>query len=172
MQHVFFLLILSALFFSGCSSDKLDVDVSSIDYDLEIHRFEQRMFDARDPEEMSALNQEILDVGGELYEFYVFEMLRSGSVYDDSIGDYLFYFVEDSIMKIAKDDIDKEFANFEEQIKKIEDAFKHLKFHLPEVDLPDQLITYNSAFNYGVISTDHQIGIGLEMYLGAENSIV
>jgi len=148
------------------------VDVSDIQIDLEFERFEKTMFTGGSPNEMAEINRDLMERGGELYEFYVYDMLRSGSVYDDSIGNYLWYFVSDSIMQIVFDDIEAEFSDFEELEVQIVDAFKHLKYHLPNAPQPAKVITYNGAYSYGVVSTDSVIGVGLEMYLGPENQIV
>ncbi|MBD3638692.1 MAG: hypothetical protein HUJ25_15170 [Crocinitomicaceae bacterium] len=172
MKDGFKILIFLSIIFTGCSSDPLDVDVSDIEFSMEFERFEQKMFEVKSEKEMFELNQELIEIGGELYEFYVYEMLRSGSVYDDSVGVYLYYFVTDSVMRMAYEDINSEFRNFEMEEELIEDMFKHLKYHLPDAPLPERLITYNSAFNYGVISTIDQIGLGLEMYLGPYNRII
>jgi hypothetical protein len=172
MRYRFYLIFFLSFYISSCSSDPLDVDVSDVELSMKFERFEQKMFSAQSVSEMSKINQQLIDSGGELYEFYVYEMLHSGSVYDDSIGTYLYYFVTDSIMKMAQEDITAEFRNFEEDEELILDAFKHLKYHLPAAAIPQKVITYNSAFNYGVISTNDQIGIGLDMYLGSYNRII
>jgi hypothetical protein len=172
MASRFLFTMLSVFTILGCSTDKLDVDVSDVELEMSFERFEEQMFIAQSPSEMTEINAELIEKGGELYEFYVYEMLRSGSVYDDSIGDYLYYFVSDSIMKMAAQDIKGEFGDFESDQESILEMFKRLKYHLPNAPLPDGLITYNSAFNYGVISTDKKIGLGLDMYLGELNRLI
>lgn len=172
MRNSFVLLISSLLILVACGSDPLDVDVSNVEYDLELERFDQEMFAVKSVEEMEVVNASLIEKGGELYEFYVHEMLHSGSVYDDSAAHYLYYFVTDSTMKMTVEDIDAQFSNFESKHEAMTDMFKHLKYHLPEAPLPNKVITYNSAFNYGVISTNDQIGLGLDMYLGQYNPII
>lgn len=156
----------------SCSNDKLNIDVSDVTIDLEFDRFEQALFNGKSPEELNEINKDLIKRGGELYEFYMFEMVRMGSVYDDSIGYYLMPFVQDSMMKTVFNDIETEFSNFSEIEQELTAAFKHLKYHLPNAPLPNKIITYNGTFVYGVVSTDSVIGIGLEMYLGEENQIV
>lgn len=156
----------------SCSENKLDVDVSDVKVDMRFDRFEEKMFDVQTQEGMKSVNEELIEVGGELYEFYVYDMLRSGSVYDDSISKYLWYFVTDSIMKKTADDIAVSFADFGKVENDLMNAFKHQKYHLPNAPLPKQFITYNGAYNYGVVSTDSVVGIGLEMYLGADNRVI
>lgn len=83
-----------------------------------------------------------------------------------------FIFVSDSMMRMVQDDIEITFGDFQLEKDGILDAFKHFKYHFPDLKTPEKIITYNSAFNYGVVSTDKYIGIGLEMYLGPENRII
>ncbi|MBI3135783.1 MAG: hypothetical protein HYZ14_13990 [Bacteroidetes bacterium] len=172
MINRFLLFICAAVVITGCSGDPLDVDISDIDLDIPFERFEQKMFAAGSPQEMKKINDELLASGGELYEYYVWDMLHAGDVHDDSIGIYLYYFVSDSMMRMVVDDINAIFGDFKLQQEQILDAFKHFKYHFPDKQVPEKIITYNSAFNYGVVSTDKYIGIGLEMYLGTENRII
>lgn len=172
MRYRIQLLIFTGIFMLGCNSDPLNVDVSDVEFDMEFERFEQKMFEVNSAAEMKQVNKELTEIGGELYEFYVYEMLRSGSVYDDSVGYFLYYFVKDTVMMMAYNDIQAEFRNMDAEEELIVDAFKHLKYHLPDAPLPRRMVTYNSAFNYGVISTTDQIGVGLDMYLGQYNQII
>lgn len=172
MKHRLSALILLCFVIASCTNDKLDVDVSDVDVNIVFERFEVELFKGTSPAEMTRINNELIEKGGELYEFYVYDMLRSGSVYDDSIGQYLWFFVSDSMMRMVNDDLEVQFGDFEVIEDQFVDMFKHQKYHLPNTPIPTKIITYNSAFSYGVISTDSVIGIGLEMYLGPENRIL
>jgi len=169
-RFLFFICLTSLM--TGCSGDPLDVNVSDIEVDIQFERFEQKMFAAKSPQEMKKINDELLISGGELYEYYVWDMLRAGDPHDDSAGVYLYYFVSDSMMNVIVDDINTTFNDFPQQEEQITNAFKHFKYHFPDKTVPEKIITYNSAFNYGVVSTDKYIGVGLEMYLGADNPII
>jgi len=172
MKRRLYAFILLCFVMASCSDDKLDVDVSGIQYSLETDRFEQAMFAGESAADMDAINQDLIKRGGELYEFYVLDMLRSGSVYDDSVGLYLWYFVSDSMMQMVNQDIQSTFPNLDDIQAQLTSAFKHQLYYLPESKVPEKLITYNGAFSYGVISSDSVIGLGLEMYLGMENPII
>ena len=172
MRNKIVVIILLCLVGTSCSTDKLDVDVSDIELDLEFDRFEKAMFKGESVQDMALINADLIARGGELYEFYIYDMLRSGSVYDDSIGQYLWYFVSDSMMQMVNSDLETEFSDFEVIEQDLVDAFKHQKYHLPNAPLPKKIVTYNSAYSFGVISTDSVIGIGLEMFLGQDNRII
>jgi hypothetical protein len=78
---------------------------------------------------------------------------------------YLNSFVQDKNVKSVQQDIDslyKDFSVYEEQIKR---AFQHYTHYFPAKTIP-QIITYNSGFNYAVITDSSYLGIGLEMFLG------
>lgn len=171
-MNKFYLIIFLSFVISSCSGDKLDVDVSNVEVDLKFERFEKEMFEGSTPEEMAKINQNLIEKGGELYEFYVYEMLRAGSVYDDSIGTLLSFFVNDSMMQMMMEDLETEFSDFNVVEEQLTDVFKRLKYHLPNSPQPKKIITYNGAFTFGVVSTDSVIGIGLDMYLGAQNRLV
>jgi len=168
LSYLFIFLVL----FTGCKSDPLDVDVSKVDVDIKFHRFDLELSNAKSVDELKATNQKLYGIGGELYEFYTIEMLLAGNPKDDSIAYFLEYFVNDSMMHIVQDNINETFGDFKSEEKQITDAFKHLKYHISHAMLPSDVITYNSTFANGVVSSPTQIGVGLEMYLGSDNTIV
>lgn len=163
---LFFIILIS------CDSNPLDVDVSDVDVNMNFHRFDKDLFNAKSVSELESVNKDFLTKGGELYEFYTIEMLRVGSPLDDSIAVYLNYFVQDSMMQMVNDNIQTKFGDFKTEENQIVDMFKHLKYHIPQAMMPTDVITYNSTFANGVISTPTHIGLGLEMYLGMDNQII
>jgi hypothetical protein len=171
LKNLSYLFIFSVLFL-GCKSDPLNVDVSNVDVDVKFHRFDLDLSNAKTIGELKTVNQKLYHIGGELYEFYTIEMLLAGDPKDDSIAYYLERFVKDSMMQIVQNNINETFGDFKSEEKQIIDAFKHLKYHISHAMLPTDVITYNSTFANGVVSSPTQIGVGLEMYLGSDNQII
>lgn len=165
-------LLLLALFLMGCDSNPLDVDVSNTEFKLDVFRYDTDMFNANSIADLNEVNTAQIKQGGELYEFYVMEMLSSGSPYHDSIANTLFLFTQDSIMRMVNDNVQNLFGDFKSEQAQMINMFKHLKYHIPHAMLPTNVITYNSTFANGVVSTPTQIGLGLEMYLGNDNEII
>src|SRR5690606_25561094 len=108
-KQVRLILYFLSVIFIGCTSDPLDVDVSGVEVNIQFERFDREMFKAKSPEEMKIISDRLYEIGGELYAYYVSDMLRSGDVRDDSIGKYLFYFVSDSMMNVLVKDIEATF---------------------------------------------------------------
>jgi hypothetical protein len=165
-------LLMFILVFTACESNPLDVDVSDQEVEINLHRYDQELFTAKNIEELVTVNKKMLHESGELYEFYTMEMLRAGSPHDDSIAVFLNYFIKDSMMLLVHENMQAEFGDFKVEQDKIVDMFKHLKYHIPIAMLPTDVVIYNSTFANGVISTPTQIGLGLEMYLGSENEVI
>lgn len=88
------------------------------------------------------------------------------------LPNYLNMFTHDEIMRMTYGQMQSKFNSLDKVQLEMVDAFKHLKYHIPEVMLPSDIYFYNSAFSYGMVSTPNQMGVGLEMYLGEEDTIV
>jgi hypothetical protein len=166
-----YLFIVTSVLFS-CNTNPLNVDVSDIELAINYHRFDQKLASAKNVNELEQVHKELHTIGGELYEFYTIEMLRVGAPNDDSTVAFLYKFIKDSTMQLVQKAIDSTFGDFSKEKEQITNAFKHLKYHIPHVMLPSDVITYNSTYANGVISAPSQIGIGLEMYLGPNNQII
>ena len=166
------ILFVIALFFSSCSSEKsYEVDISDVEHHIVVYRLDKALFDA-DTSKMKTVNQKLISDLGELYDFYVAQMVQSGSVFDPAVHLYLNRFVSDTVMQMVVDHIDQKFGNFSEIKNSTDSVFRHFKYYFPNDPFPDTLVVYNSVFTNGVISTESQIGLGAEMYLGPDNKVV
>lgn len=166
------ILFVIALLFNSCNSEKsYEVDISNQQHDITVYRLDKALFDA-DTTNMKSVNQKLIDDLGELYDFYVAQMVQSGSVYDPAVHLYLNRFVSDTVMQMVVKSIDQKFGDFSDTKNSTDSLFRHFKYYFPKDDFPDTLVVYNSVFTNGVISTGSQIGLGAEMYLGPDNKVV
>ena len=170
MRNRFIYLILIIFSVFACKNEPLKVDVSSVDYEIEILRIEQGFKTATNLDKITMVNSELAEKGKDLYAYYTSEMLHVGQPKQDSTPVFIQRFLEDSIMKIINQRIDTKFSDFSSS--NIVDMFKHLKYHIPNAILPAQIVTYNSTFTNGILSTSDMIGVGLEMYLGETDDII
>ncbi len=172
MRNRFFYLITIIAFLISCSRNPLKVDVSKVDFQVEILRVDQIFKAQNDLQSVAKVNNELSLKSEELYPYYTAEMLQVGAPNQDSTPVFLMRFISDSIMKIVQQGIDTEFGDFSSYENGIVEMFKHLKYHIPNAIMPEKIMTYNSTFTNGVLSTSNAIGLGLEMYLGGDNEIV
>ncbi len=163
MSFCFVLILVS------CTNNRLDVDVSSINVNLEVNRMEKDMFEA-DRYKLKELNQQWKAKYGLLYESFLYDMTNMGLVDDSLTPVRLEMFLNHKDMKECYEQIDSVFNDFSPYKNKFEDAFKHVKFYFPEKETPS-LTTFFSSFQAKAFPTKDNIGIGLDLYLGPNNKI-
>ncbi|HLG34260.1 MAG TPA: hypothetical protein VI757_05215 [Bacteroidia bacterium] len=156
-----FIFIYTFLFITACTCNPPDPDVSSVQIDKTILRFD------------SDLTAHVSDIGfirekyANFFNRYINDITRI-SRDSATLSADLQRFVTDSDFIEVNRAVQEAFKNISETETKIVDALRHYKYYFPQKKIPD-LITFVSLFNYAVISTDSVLGIGLDMYLGSES---
>lgn len=166
----FYKFCLFLCFFSSCNSSSLEVDTSDLKVELSINRMEQELLGSQN-QNIEELNRFLFSKYGGLYEVFVESMIVEGSIHDPSVGVRLDRFRNDSIIQSIYSDINKEFADFSIYTKEFEKAFIHYNYYFPDSVLP-KIVTFYSNFNAKIFPANNLLAIGLDMYLGADNSHV
>ena len=158
--------------FSSCRScgDKIEidhhVDISNIQADLELHRFEKVLFESSLDSLEPSLNK-FKKAHPEFFSVYVEQLMRLGRA-NDSSKRYireLERFTRNEDIRGLYDTVKAKYEDFSAVEKELETAFRYYKYHFPEKDIP-KVITYVSPFTYAAITGEDFVGIGLEMFLG------
>lgn len=165
----YLILTFALLWFSSCESNPLDVDVSDIKVDMEVDRMEQEVFASN--KDFMVLNDELHKKYGMLYEAFLIDMLGVVPPGNPQAPVALESFVNHSDMQLIFEDIDAKFKDFSKYEASIEESFKYYKYYFPDSTVPN-LVTFYSNFNSNVFPYDYAIGIGLDMYLGANHDMV
>lgn len=87
---------------------------------------------------------------------------------DSSDNFNLQFFVKDKDMREAYKNCIEKYPDVKFLETEIAKAFTYFKYHFSDKNIP-KVITYMSGFNFSVLRVDTTIGIGLDMYLGANN---
>jgi len=161
-------LLLLSLF--SCEPDPLDVDTSSIELEIKAKRMEQELFQPESTN-INATHSQLLEKYGALYQLFFENMLGEGSVHDPMASSYLEKFIGNKDMQNFYLEINSKFHDFSAYESEITDAFKHYKYYFPDSTIPE-IVTFYSNFNANAFPLENRLGIGLDMYLGAENEIV
>ncbi|TVR79179.1 MAG: hypothetical protein EA412_06730 [Chitinophagaceae bacterium] len=163
---IFFVAIFIAL--ESCKSRK-KVDVSNIELNLKIIRFEKKLFsfDPEKPEEhFKSLQTEYPD----MFSLFVKQMMGFDFSAENST-DYstdLIEFLTNPYMEELYEDVQAAFPDIEDLNDEIELALKHYLYYFPDNTAPE-VYTFISGFNYAAFTLDtNYIGIGLDMYLGRD----
>lgn len=164
-------LTITGLVLISCGSNPLDVDVDGVQVELVTHRFDREFF---------ALDFHAPDAGQKLYQ-------QHGQFAEDFAAYLLSYeppelqddfarcaaFTTDPYMRQVYDAIQSVHpdAATDAYAASLEDAFRHLKYHFPALEVPE-VFFFHSGFYADTYVAPGQIAIGLDYYLGAQHEVV
>jgi len=164
-RSLLYLLVFFFIFTSSCKHNPLKIDVSGVKIEeVKIKRFEQDLFKL--PFNSSRLTASYGDFFRGFVETAPF---CPNGIQDPACQAGIIGFVNDPDMRAAYEGCEKEFSSTTDLETELNDAFRHFRYYFPSRPLP-LVNTMMSGFNFNILKLDKTIGIGLEMYLGA-NSI-
>lgn len=159
------------LFFTvGCHSSRQKIpDVSGIKMQVTIHRFD-REFMGLDTNAivpgLSALNK---SYPGFLPVYL--EMVMNFGVYPDSTGmtgKHVVDFIKGRDIRLLQDTINAHFPQLNTLQNELTQGFRYIKYYFPDFHAPKVVTFISGLSNYGAITVDSVLGIGLDMFLGAD----
>lgn len=155
----------------SCSGDALNVDISGSKYQLGSIQLDSII--KHTPEEQ--LGSELFELSQKIpeiidYQFYY--CYKTGLPQDTAFQANWAGFTHNPYYKRLSKRIDEKFPKPGESKKIIEDGFKRIHVHLPNVKLPKTVVFMNSFFSSSMYCTENEIGIGLERYLGAKTDVI
>lgn len=147
------------LFLLSCNQNPFDVDVSKITLNQQVQRFEDDLFRPDDP-------KDLLEKYPSFFPDFTVNIINIGSPNTPTSNYHITAFVNDPLIKEVKQDVKKHYADFSAHEKALKDSFKRYHYHFPEKYIPS-IITFVSGFNYAIAVDSNYLGIGLDMFLGA-----
>lgn len=159
--------IIFLFLFTGCGSDPLDVDTSSVTIDpVKVHRLDQEFFGL----DTSNLVQGIDDIRkkhGIITDCFLNNVICFSAVDSSDCFMALGDFITDHAMRGAWEDASKKFESgfgfLEEDITM---AYTYFSVHFPERKLPKGVFIVFSGFNYNYISCEGYYAIGMDWFMG------
>ena len=135
--------------------------------DLKVNRFEEELF-------LITIDNVIEKVDGwdakftSFNEIFMTQIMQIHSRNKEDYYDGLIAFTYNKDMREAYDSTAYLFSDFSDLKRELEFAFGQFSVYFPGYPIPE-ITTFFGGFNYGVITYDNNIAIGLENFLG-ENS--
>lgn len=155
------------VFAAGCGpANRFDVSTGDVKADVRFTSW-NKAIDAKNPE---ALLAEMKKTSTELYKYYLGNMIGVDPAMDSMCVIVLDQFMHFASTEEGMKEIKTVYGDFKAYEDKIREAFTYVKYHYPKTPTIS-VVTYHSGFNFGVFPVDHEIGVGLDMYLGADNKI-
>ncbi len=183
-------LFFSICFLAASCNNKKGVDVSDIELEVFIERFDKELGSLTledgnrrsevggQKSEVRGLNSEAIDLAKKaellrkkytwFYDDYMEQMLSvgspaSGPAYLNTLARVL----QNKDYLELKSSVEKAFPDLTKQEVELNDAFKHVRYYYPKQTIP-RLITFISGFAVQTPIGNDYIGIGLDMFLGKE----
>jgi hypothetical protein len=169
MKNKIFVFLAITLILISCGRSKDKVNLSKIDLNINILRFDKELF-ALDTvnvsDSISALNARY----GQFFEIFNNQIVHLGSSANPAYPDYLNQFLHDNSVFLVNQQVKSVFSDLKPLEKQLTNAFKRFHYYFPNQRIP-MVISYVSGVNQSIISADSIIGIGLDKYLGENNDI-
>ena len=155
MNRIVFFLAISVLFSCTTNREKLD---------LKINRFEQTLFSIHEGN-VEGVAVELDENFGTFNKVFASQIIQKENLADEKYLQDLLAFTNHKDMREAYDSVALLFADFSVFEQELEFAFWQFSDYFPSYPIPE-ITTFFGGFNYGVVTYDNNIAIGLENFLG------
>ena len=168
----FFILFLSAICLSSClgDKDKNIPDVSGVQVEVKVNRFDQDLFSI-DTNQVASGIEKLEEKYPDFTDFYLTRALQIKKPWDTT-GAYREYtkgFITYPFVRDLHHKVDSVYGDFGSIKKELEKGFKFYKHYFPEKEVPE-FYTFISEFSYGIAipPKGNAIAIGLDLFLGKD----
>lgn len=161
------LIFILLVFINSCKSDDntFCVDVSAINIELQIHRFDQALFSVSPdsiPGKIPALEKDF----GEFFGLFCSRVINIGDGSNRDFPALLQKYTSDFNIREFYNDCNLQYSDFSSIANDLTSGFKHYRYYFPEKEIPE-IYLYAGGFNQSVIIAENILGIGLDKYMGA-----
>ena len=122
--------------FLSCGNNPLDIDVSNVKVDLKVKRFDNDLFEAKQPFNETNLKG-LNDNYGEFFNSFTNNIINIGNIKSEEAQYHLNAFVNDPYIKEIKEKSSQLYGDFSTYKVELEDAFKHYKHYFPKKSIPE-----------------------------------
>ncbi len=95
----------------ACNRNRLKVDISEIDKNIEIVRFDKELFNLPQNDTLSALVA-LRKKYPDFFDLFTYKVIRIGGIDDEQFPDLMTQFLTDTLIQHAKSLVDAEFSGF------------------------------------------------------------
>jgi hypothetical protein len=166
-------IVCSWILFSSCENNPVKkVDITNDQVELKYSRFDRELF-AVDFNNAMAARQELHQKYGSWLCDYMELILGATTCTPDSNFVVLKNFVEFPDIKSLQREIEKQHPEsaINEYNAQFQKALSYFHHYFPQATVP-QVVYMNSGFNFSAYSTDSILSVGLDFFLGPEDSII
>jgi len=162
----FWLLFATILMSVSCSTNNLKIDVSDIEIDQKVVRFDSMLF-ASHPDTVLKNVPTIINRYPEFSALYFHRIIEIGDPSRRAFYDMLSLFLSDYDLQMAYLKSQDHYRNFSPYFDIIHKGFKHYHYYFPDLDIPD-IYLMMTGFNQSVVAAEGILGIGVDKFLGED----
>ncbi|MFA7273300.1 MAG: hypothetical protein WC044_05490 [Crocinitomicaceae bacterium] len=149
----------------------MKIDSSNIQLDVDYYNMDST-FIRSNGVELAKWNAHYKENIPEAYEFELGMGLQLQNPDDTSVLRNIALFAKDPFMVKYEEEIAKKFPSPIQFHQEIVLGLRNVKFHLVESKIPTAIVFANTCFQSSAFSTQNEIVIGLERYLGPTNPLI
>ena len=167
MKKNYILLTITALFVFGCNFNKQEkrkADLSGIDFEVKIERFDKDFWSLKDSKNQKADLEKLFEKYPEFAPLYFIHILVLGENIDDIAEILPDFFAHKDVNELYPDAL-KKFDNVKDLEKQLTDAFRRGKYFFPKVPTP-KILMHISGLNQSIVVDENLISISIDNYLG------
>lgn len=162
------ILILFIFLFSACQRESKLPDVSAVEVDVNIVRFDQELANLKQ-EEIAKKHEQWKKDYGFFYIDFMEEMLQAGRMEnEDELLKNISFILEQEDFKVLSEKVVELYPDLELYEEELEEAFQYLKYYFPKYEIP-KIYSFFSGFSTQTSVGKDYIGIGLDMFLGEDS---
>jgi gliding motility-associated lipoprotein GldB len=150
----------------SCNRNRLKVDISDIEEEISIVRFENVLFELPLNDTLAELSA-LRDRHPDFFDLFTRKVINIGGIEEESFPLIMGKFFADTMIQNVKRITEQKFSDFKTIEKDLTEAFKYYRYHFPEMELP-VIYTMISGFNQSVVTAENIIGVSLDKYLGRD----
>jgi len=161
------ILLAAAVLSGGCGGDKKEhaPDVSDINVDIKIHRFDQDLF-ALDPNNPEAGMQQLANKYPLLLPIFAVNIIHDVTNPDETPLEAVRGFLQAPSVRHLYDTVQQVYGDLRWLERDLTQMFKYYKYYFPEKPVPAVVTIISEFSNDAFTAGDSLCGIGLDMYLG------
>lgn len=161
-----YLIFLTTAILTSCHRSK-DVDVSNIDVNVTIDRFDKDL-DAMRTQNREQVAAKLQKKYGAFYGDFMERIIQAGSLRDTNYLETMGEVLHNKPYNDVEHEVDSIYPNLDKQNEQLTDAFKHIKYYYPKKNLP-KVYGYISGFGIQTPIGDGYVGVSLDLFLGADS---
>lgn len=165
IASIFFAIIL--LVFASCrrTGERPDIDISSIDLDVRVERFDHQLF-ALNPDSLQQGYEGLRSVYGDFIDLFAYRIIRIGAPQSPGFTEMLGRFLTDTMIADVNRQVASTFGQIDGLERELTDAFRRAAVYFPTAATP-RVFALVSGFNVSMGVDSAALYIGLDRYLGA-----